>query len=85
MVVLGKFNAVTNYKTYSMALSLSHHPRVMSDIVMNHQTFQTIAQDKIQSLRFWNSQGHQDEIPRSKISHFINYAKDAKDKIPGLT
>ena len=32
MVVLGKFNAVTNYKTYSMALSLSHHPRVMSDM-----------------------------------------------------
>jgi hypothetical protein len=26
-------------------------------------TFQTIAGNKIQGLRFWNSQGHQDEIP----------------------
>ena len=39
------------------------YPESIYDPYMNHQTFQTIAGNKIQGLRFWNSQGHQDEIP----------------------
>ena len=42
------------------------------DPYMNHQTFQTIAGNKIQGLRFWNAQGHQDKIPWAEIWHFIN-------------
>ena len=48
------------------------YPESIYDPYMNHQTFQTIAGNKIQGLRFWNSQGRQDEIPWPEIWHFIN-------------